>query len=95
MTTRIDTRFAELKKQGRSAFVTYVMAGDPDPATSLEIVKALSKSGADVIELGIPFTDPMADGPSIQAAASRWHLNLCHPGVSSSPRTIFPPRACS
>ena len=71
MTTRIDTRFAELKKQGRAAFVTYVMAGDPDPATSLEIVKALSKSGADVIELGIPFTDPMADGPSIQAAGLR------------------------
>ncbi|KYG22923.1 tryptophan synthase subunit alpha [Bradyrhizobium sp. AT1] len=71
MTTRIDTRFAELKKQGRAAFVTYVMAGDPDPVTSLEIVKALSKSGADVIELGIPFTDPMADGPSIQAAGLR------------------------
>nr|WP_283818864.1 tryptophan synthase subunit alpha [Bradyrhizobium diazoefficiens] len=60
-----------MKKQGRAAFVTYVMAGDPDPATSLEIVKALSKSGADVIELGIPFTDPMADGPSIQAAGLR------------------------
>lgn len=71
MTTRIDTRFAELKKEGRAAFVTYVMAGDPDPATSLEIVKALSKSGSDVIELGIPFTDPMADGPSIQAAGLR------------------------
>lgn len=71
MTTRIDTRFAELKKAGRAAFVTYVMAGDPDPATSLEIVKALPKAGADVIELGIPFTDPMADGPSIQAAGLR------------------------
>ncbi|MBH5401354.1 tryptophan synthase subunit alpha [Bradyrhizobium sp. CNPSo 4010] len=71
MTTRIDTRFAELKSQGRAAFVTYVMAGDPDLATSLEIVKALPKSGADVIELGIPFTDPMADGPSIQAAGLR------------------------
>ena len=71
MTTRIDTRFAELKSQARAAFVTYVMAGDPDPATSLEIVKALPKSGADVIELGIPFTDPMADGPSIQAAGLR------------------------
>ena len=71
MTTRIDTRFTELKKQGRAAFVTYVMAGDPDPATSLEIVKALSKSGAEIIELGIPFTDPMADGPSIQAAGLR------------------------
>ena len=71
MTTRIDTRFAELAKQGRSAFVTYVMAGDPDPATSLDIVKALPRAGADVIELGIPFTDPMADGPSIQAAGLR------------------------
>jgi len=71
VTTRIDTRFAELAKQGRSAFVTYVMAGDPDPATSLDIVKALPRAGADVIELGIPFTDPMADGPSIQAAGLR------------------------
>ena len=71
MTTRIDTRFAQLAKEGRSAFVTYVMAGDPDPKTSLEIVKALPKAGADVIELGIPFTDPMADGPSIQAAGLR------------------------
>src|ERR1700754_216306 len=71
MTTRIDTRFAELAKQGRSAFVTYVMAGDPDPATSLAIVRALPKAGAEIIELGIPFTDPMADGPSIQAAGLR------------------------
>src|SRR4051812_36800035 len=71
MTTRIDARFAELKRQGRSAFVTFVMAGDPDPATSLEIIKALPKAGADVIELGMPFTDPMADGPSIQAAGLR------------------------
>ncbi|MET0906816.1 MAG: tryptophan synthase subunit alpha [Tardiphaga sp.] len=71
MTTRIDTRFAELKAEGRSAFVTFVMAGDPDPATSLEIVKALPKAGADIIEIGMPFTDPMADGPSIQAAGQR------------------------
>src|ERR1700744_4795413 len=71
MTTRIDARFAELKKQDRSAFVTYVMAGDPDPATALAIVKALPKAGADIIELGIPFTDPMADGPSIQASGLR------------------------
>jgi tryptophan synthase alpha chain len=71
MTTRIDARFAELAREGRSAFVTYVMAGDPDPATSLDIIKALPKAGADVIELGIPFTDPMADGPSIQAAGLR------------------------
>jgi tryptophan synthase alpha chain len=71
MTTRIDTRFAELKKQGRSALVTFVMAGDPDPATSLEVIKALPKAGADIIEIGMPFTDPMADGPSIQAAGLR------------------------
>jgi tryptophan synthase alpha chain len=71
MTTRIDTRFAELKKQGRSALVTFVMAGDPDPAASLDVIKALPKSGADIIEIGMPFTDPMADGPSIQAAGLR------------------------
>src|ERR1700712_4018373 len=71
MTTRIDTRFAELKAEGRAAFVTFVMAGDPDLATSLEILKALPKAGADIIEVGMPFTDPMADGPSIQAAGLR------------------------
>ncbi len=71
MTTRIDTRFAELKKQDRSAFVTFLMAGDPDPATSLAIIKALPQAGADVIEIGMPFTDPMADGPAIQAAGLR------------------------
>src|ERR1700688_3434936 len=71
MTTRIDARFAELKKEGRSAFVTFLMAGDPDPATSLGIVKAMPKAGADIIEIGMPFTDPMADGPSIQAAGLR------------------------
>jgi tryptophan synthase alpha chain len=71
MTTRIDTRFAELKKQGRAAFVTFLMAGDPDPATSLAIVKALPTAGADIIEIGMPFTDPMADGPAIQASGLR------------------------
>ncbi len=71
MTTRIDTRFAELKKEGRAAFVTFVMCGDPDLVTSLEIIKALPKAGADIIELGMPFTDPMADGPAIQAAGLR------------------------
>lgn len=71
MTTRIDTRFAELQKEGRAAFVTFVMAGDPDPATSLAIIKALPKAGADIIEIGMPFTDPMADGPAIQAAGLR------------------------
>jgi tryptophan synthase alpha chain len=71
MTTRIDARFAELKKQGRSAFITFLMAGDPDAATSLDIIKALPKAGADIIEIGMPFTDPMADGPAIQAAGLR------------------------
>lgn len=71
MTTRIDTRFAELASVGRAAFVTFVMAGDPDLTTSLEILKALPKAGADIIEVGMPFTDPMADGPSIQAAGLR------------------------
>jgi len=71
VTTRIDARFAELKKQGRSAFVTFLMAGDPDPATALAVIKALPKAGADIIEIGMPFTDPMADGPSIQAAGLR------------------------
>jgi tryptophan synthase alpha chain len=71
VTTRIDTRLADLKKQGRAAFVTFLMAGDPDPATSLAIVKALPQAGADIIEIGMPFTDPMADGPAIQAAGLR------------------------
>ena len=71
MTTRIDARFAKLKKQGRSAFITFLMAGDPDPETSLAIIKALPKAGADIIEIGMPFTDPMADGPAIQAAGLR------------------------
>ena len=71
MTTRIDRRFADLKREGRAALVTYTMAGDPDPKTSLDIIKALPKAGADIIEIGMPFTDPMADGPSIQAAGLR------------------------
>src|SRR5947209_5605619 len=71
VTTRIDARFAELKREGRSALVTFLMAGDPDPLTSLNIIKALPKAGADIIEIGMPFTDPMADGPSIQAAGLR------------------------
>jgi tryptophan synthase alpha chain len=71
MTTRIDRRFADLKQQDRAAFVTFVMCGDPDLATSLEIIKALPRAGADVIEIGMPFTDPMADGPAIQAAGLR------------------------
>src|ERR1700746_3637842 len=70
-TGRIDRRFAALNKQGRAALVTFTMAGDPDEATSLAILKALPKAGADVVELGMPFTDPMADGPAIQAAGLR------------------------
>ena len=71
MTTRIERRFAALKAEGRAALVTFTMAGDPDYDTSLAIAKALPKAGADVIELGMPFTDPMADGPAIQAAGLR------------------------
>jgi tryptophan synthase alpha chain len=71
MTTRIDSRFAELKKEGRAALVTFITAGDPDYATSLAILSALPEAGADVIELGMPFTDPMADGPAIQASSQR------------------------
>src|SRR5580658_2239695 len=71
MTARIDARFAALKKEGRAALVTFTMAGDPDYSTALAILKALPKAGADVIELGMPFTDPMADGPAVQAAGLR------------------------
>lgn len=71
MTTRIDTRFAALKAEGRAAFVTFLMAGDPDLNTSLKLIKALPAAGADIIEIGMPFTDPMADGPVIQAAGLR------------------------
>ena len=71
MTTRIDHRFAEIKREGRAALVTFLMSGDPDYETSLAIAKALPAAGADVIELGMPFTDPMADGPAIQAAGLR------------------------
>ena len=71
MTTRIDQRFAKLKAEGRAGLVTFVMAGDPDLGTSLEILKSLPAAGADVIEVGMPFTDPMADGPAIQAAGLR------------------------
>jgi len=69
--TRISRRFADCATQGRPALVTFVTAGDPDLATSFEILKALPKAGADVVELGMPFSDPMADGPAIQAAGQR------------------------
>jgi tryptophan synthase alpha chain len=69
--TRIDTRFAELKEKGRPALVTFVMAGDPDYQTSLDIISGLPAAGADLIEIGMPFSDPMADGPAIQKAGQR------------------------
>jgi len=69
--SRLHTRFAELKQQNRAALVTFVTGGDPDYATSLAILKGLPAAGADVIELGMPFTDPMADGPAIQLANIR------------------------
>lgn len=69
--TRIDRRFAALKAQGRAGLVTFVTAGDPDLATSKAILAGLPKAGADVIELGMPFSDPMADGPAIQASSLR------------------------
>jgi tryptophan synthase alpha chain len=69
--TRIDRRFADLKREGRAGLVTFVTAGDPDHATSLKILKGLPAAGADIIELGMPFSDPMADGPAIQASSQR------------------------
>jgi tryptophan synthase alpha chain len=69
--TRIEERFARCQAENRAALVTYVMAGDPDPETSLAVLKALPEAGADIVEFGLPFTDPMADGPAIQAAGLR------------------------
>jgi tryptophan synthase alpha chain len=71
MTKRMDEKFAALKAEGRPALVTYFMAGDPDYDTALDIMKALPGAGADIIELGAPFSDPMADGPAIQMAGQR------------------------
>jgi tryptophan synthase alpha chain len=69
--TRIDRRFAELKREGRAGLVTFITAGDPDYDASLAILKALPRAGADIVELGMPFSDPMADGPAIQASSQR------------------------
>jgi tryptophan synthase alpha chain len=69
--TRLDQKFAALKTDGRKAFVAFITAGDPDPETSFSILSGLPAAGADIIELGMPFTDPMADGPAIQAASQR------------------------
>ncbi|MGZ3340628.1 MAG: tryptophan synthase subunit alpha, partial [Reyranella sp.] len=71
MMGRITRRFAELAAGKRAGLVAYVSAGDPDAATGYEILKGLPAAGADLIELGMPFTDPMADGPSVQAAGQR------------------------
>lgn len=71
MTTRIDSRFEALRAQGRPGLVTFIMAGDPDAETALDILKGLPKAGADLIEIGMPFSDPMADGPAIQLAGQR------------------------
>jgi tryptophan synthase alpha chain len=71
MTTRIENRFAQCRAQQRAALVTFIMAGDPDASVSLDILKSLPSSGADIIEVGMPFSDPMADGPAIQAAGLR------------------------
>src|ERR1700712_1878571 len=71
MNRRIDARFAALKAEGRAAFIAYVMAGDPDLETSFRILEGLPAAGADIIELGFPFSDPMAEGPPIQRAALR------------------------
>ena len=71
MSSRIDDLFADLKSKGRKAFVAFITAGDPDLDISAEILAGLPAAGADIIELGMPFTDPMADGPAIQAASQR------------------------
>ncbi len=71
MTERIEKTFARLKAEGKAAFVAYMMGGDPDRATSMELLKAMPDAGVDIIELGIPFTDPMADGPVIEEAGIR------------------------
>ena len=69
--TRIDDKFAQLRAEGKKAFVAYIMGGDPDYNTSLEVMKGLPGAGVDIVELGMPFTDPMADGPTIQLAGQR------------------------
>lgn len=71
MTTRIDATFAKARAENRPVLVTYTMGGDPDPATSLEVLKNIARSGADIVEFGLPFTDPVADGPAIQASGLR------------------------
>src|SRR4051812_44600901 len=69
--SRIERRFAALRAEGRAGFVAYLTAGDPDPETSFELFSGVATAGADLIEIGMPFSDPMADGPSVQAAGQR------------------------
>src|SRR6185503_16770475 len=69
--TRIERRFAKLREEGRAGLVIYLTAGDPDPDTSLALFEGLAEAGADLVEIGMPFSDPMADGPAIQAAGQR------------------------
>ena len=90
MTTRIEARFARCRAEGRAALVTYVMAGDPDPETSLAILNALAGAGADIVEFGLPFTDPMADGPAIQAAGLRALQGRADDGQDARPRAPLP-----
>ena len=71
MTTRIEARFQKLRDEGRPGLVTFIMAGDPDGDTTLSVMRRLPEAGADLIELGMPFSDPMADGPAIQKAGLR------------------------
>jgi tryptophan synthase alpha chain len=71
MSARIDQRFADLAAAGRAGLVTFLTAGDPDPETSREILLGMTDAGADLIELGMPFSDPMADGPAIQLSSKR------------------------
>jgi tryptophan synthase alpha chain len=89
--TRIDRQFARLKAEGKKAFVTYIMAGDPDFETSLAVMKGLPAAGVDIIELGMPFTDPMADGPTIQLAGHRFLQDALAAGVDGLIVVDLPP----
>ena len=77
--SRIESRFADLKKRSRTALIPYITAGDPDPSVTVPLMHAMVEAGADLLELGVPFSDPMADGPVIQAASERalaHHISL-------------------
>ena len=80
MSGRIDARFARLREEGRAGLVTFLTAGDPDLSTSAALLTGLPAAGADLIEIGMPFTDPMADGPSIQAASLQSTCRRCPHG---------------